>query len=88
MPIRVTSQHLSAVPELALFLEAVLLLIVRRKGETMYFQVYDASGRLRFQSGNWPMARSALDLVISEGGEDGTYPVLLIGPEPKEDVDG
>lgn len=32
----------------------------------MYFFVYDASGFLRFRSDNWPMARSALDLVISE----------------------
>ena len=35
----------------------------------MYFFVYDASGRLRFQSDNWPMARSALDLVIQEAQE-------------------
>jgi len=54
----------------------------------MYFLVYDADDNLRFQSGNWPMARSALDLVISEGEKDGKYPVLLIGPEPKEDADG
>ncbi len=53
----------------------------------MYFQVYDASGKFRFKSSNWPMARSALDLVISEGEKDGKYPVLLIGPEPKEDAD-
>lgn len=32
----------------------------------MRFYVYDASGKLRFQSHNWPMARSAMDLVISE----------------------
>lgn len=32
----------------------------------MYFFVYDASEKLRFESDNWPMARSALDLVISE----------------------
>lgn len=32
----------------------------------MYYYVYDATGKLRFQSDNWPMARSALDLVISE----------------------
>jgi len=63
----------------------------------MYFQVYDASGKLRFKSGNWPMARSALDLVISEGEQGGRCPLLLIdseifgidpayctGPEPKE----
>lgn len=50
----------------------------------MYFTVYDASGKLRFQSTNWPMARAALDFLISE---DTDYPVLLIGPEPEEDVD-
>jgi len=54
----------------------------------MYFLVYDVNDKLRFQSANWPMARSALDLVISEGEKDGKYPVLLIGPEPKEAVDG
>ena len=32
----------------------------------MYFKIYDASGKLRFESDNWPMARSALDLVVSE----------------------
>lgn len=32
----------------------------------MRFYVYDASGKLRFQSRNWPMTRSAMDLVISE----------------------
>lgn len=32
----------------------------------MRFYVYDTSGKLRFQSRNWPMARSAMDLVISE----------------------
>ena len=32
----------------------------------MYFKVYDAGGTLRFESDNWPMARSALDLVIQE----------------------
>ena len=35
----------------------------------MYFFVYDASGKLRFKSDNWPMARSALDLVIQEAQE-------------------
>ena len=30
----------------------------------MHYFVYDASGKLRFESDNWPMARSALDLVI------------------------
>jgi len=54
----------------------------------MYFQVYDASGKLRFQSDNWPMARSALDLVISEGEKDGKFPALLIDLEPKEAVNG
>lgn len=32
----------------------------------MYFKIYDAGGKLRFESDNWPMARSALDLVVSE----------------------
>jgi len=67
----------------------------------MYFHVYDASGNLRFKSDNWPMARSALDLVISEGEKDGQCPLLLIdsdmwgidsacrtGPEPKEAPNG
>ncbi len=40
----------------------------------MHFYVYDASGKLRFESDNWPMARSALDLVVSEAGE-------LVSPE-------
>lgn len=35
----------------------------------MYFFVYDATGFLRFRSDNWPMARSALDLVIQETQE-------------------
>lgn len=35
----------------------------------MYFYVYDVSRNLRFESENWPMARSALDLVISEASE-------------------
>ena len=35
----------------------------------MYFFVYDARGKLRFKSDNWPMARSALDLVIQEAQE-------------------
>lgn len=47
----------------------------------MYFLVYDADNKLRFQSGNWPMARSALDLVISEGQEGDRCPILLIRPE-------
>jgi len=50
----------------------------------MYFKVFDADGDLRFESDNWPMARSALDLVISEGEKDGRTPALDIGPEPEE----
>ena len=50
----------------------------------MYFLVYDAEDNLRFKSNNWPMARSALDLVISEGPKGERYPVLLIGPDPKD----
>jgi len=53
----------------------------------MYFLVYDAADKLRFKSDNWPMVRSALDLVISEGEKDGKFPALLIGPEPKEAAD-
>ena len=52
----------------------------------MYFFVYDASGKLRFKSDNWPMARSALDLVISETPEPPTVkgsPRLFIGPDPE-----
>ncbi len=52
----------------------------------MYFLVFDVDDNLRFESGNWPMARSALDLLISEGEKDGRCPILLIGPEPKEAV--
>lgn len=51
----------------------------------MYFFVYDASGELRFKSGNWPMARSALDLVISEGVKGTACPFLLIEPELGEE---
>jgi len=69
-------------PELALFQAAVFLPIV--KGGPMNFQVYDASGKLRFQSDNWPMARSALDVVISEGEKDGNCPDLQILPEREE----
>jgi len=47
----------------------------------MLFQVYDAKGKLRFQGNNWPMARSALDVVISEGEKDGRCPFLLIESE-------
>ncbi len=50
----------------------------------MYFQVYDANGKLRFKSDNCPMARSALDLVISEGEVRGNCPDLVVLPEPKE----
>lgn len=49
----------------------------------MYFFVYDASGKLRFKSNNWPMARSALDLVIQEAQEldcRGNCPRLEIHP--------
>ena len=35
----------------------------------MVFMVYDAFGNLRFQSSNWPMARSALDFVIQDAQE-------------------
>lgn len=52
----------------------------------MLFLVYDAEDTLRFKSTNWPMVRSALDLVISEGYRGERYPVLLIGPEPKEET--
>lgn len=53
----------------------------------MYYLVYDASGALRFQSDNWPMARSALDLVIQEAQDLDAlenYPRLFIGSE--EDI--
>lgn len=52
----------------------------------MYYLVYDASGALRFESHSWPMARSALDLVISEIPEPSTVegcPQLFIGPDPE-----
>lgn len=52
----------------------------------MYFLVYDAEDKLRYESDNWPMTRSALDVVISEGPRSGKYPVLLMGPEPKEGI--
>jgi len=52
----------------------------------MYFYVYDASGKLRFKSDNWPMARSALDLVIVEGQKGEDCPDLLILPEPEEAI--
>lgn len=46
----------------------------------MYFFVYDADNKLRFESGNWPMARAALDYVISQF-EDKDCPKLEIVPE-------
>lgn len=49
----------------------------------MYYLVYDASRALRFESDNWPMARSALDLVIQEAQESdcpGDCPRLEIYP--------
>lgn len=52
----------------------------------MYYLVYDASGALRFESGSWPMAREALNLVISETPEPSTMegcPNLVIGPDPE-----
>lgn len=51
----------------------------------MYYLVYDASGILRFESHSWPMAREALNLVISETPEPSTVegcPKLFIGPDP------
>lgn len=50
----------------------------------MIYTIYDASGKLRFESTNWPMARSALDLVISEGQE---CPQLIIRREPEGTAD-
>lgn len=53
----------------------------------MYYLVYDASGELRFESHSWPMARSALDLVIQEAQEQDSSkdcPRLFIGSE--EDI--
>lgn len=48
----------------------------------MRFLIYDASGKLRFQSRNWPMARSAMDLVISEADDQAeNCPRLEILPE-------
>ena len=50
----------------------------------MHFCIYDASGALRFESDNWPMARSALDLVIQEAQEQDSSencPRLEILPE-------
>ena len=49
----------------------------------MHYSVYDASGKLRFESDNWPMARYALDLVIQEAQEKGCpgdYPRFEIHP--------
>lgn len=48
----------------------------------MYFKIYDAGGKLRFESDNWPMARSALDLVVSEAKG---CPRLEICPEKEKD---
>lgn len=51
----------------------------------MYYLVYDAKKELRFESHSWPMARAALDLVISETSEPFTTegcPWLFIGPDP------
>lgn len=48
----------------------------------MYFKVYDASGKLRLECDNWPMARSALDLVVSE---DNGCPRLEICREKEGD---
>lgn len=50
----------------------------------MRFLVYDANGKLRFESRSWPMARSALDLVIQEAQEQDppeNFPRLFIGSE-------
>ena len=50
----------------------------------MRFLVYDVNGKLRFQSRNWPMARSAMDLVISEADRQTLLencPRLVILPE-------
>ena len=52
----------------------------------MYYLVYDANGKLRFESHSWLMARAALDLVISETPEPSTTegcPRLFIGPDPE-----
>jgi len=49
----------------------------------MYFQVYDATGKLRHKGDNWPMARSALDLLISEGEKDGRTPFLMMESESR-----
>lgn len=48
----------------------------------MYFKVYDAGGTLRFESDNWPMARSALDIVVLE---DKGCPRLEICREKERD---
>lgn len=57
----------------------------------MYFFIYDASGKLRFKSDSWPMARSALDLVISEVMEpvfEEGLPRLIIGLDPEREIPG
>lgn len=46
----------------------------------MVFQIYDASGNLRHESISWPMARAALDFIISQS-EDEDCPKLVILPE-------
>ena len=56
---------------------------IRVTKEALCTTVYDASGNLRFESDNWPMARSALDLVIQEAQESdcpGDCPRLEIYP--------
>lgn len=53
----------------------------------MLFTIYDADGKKRFSSTNWPMARAALDVVISEGPKRGFCPDLMITLEPEEDED-
>jgi len=50
----------------------------------MYFRVIDADDNLRFESDNWPMARSALDCLISEGEKDERTPTLTIDTEPED----
>lgn len=46
----------------------------------MHYFVYDASGTLRYESECWPMARAALDHIISQS-EDEDCPRLVIFPE-------
>lgn len=49
----------------------------------MIYKVYDGSGNLRYENNNWPMARAALDFLISQS-EDEACPRLLIFPDKKE----